>query len=86
MPEILRRCYFLQPSEKFVLFELISWAAIAGDLKMRVTFPEAGRGIYLMIQKKSDGSVKELTTTAAAILLRELLKSSPAGRRLSPGF
>jgi predicted transcriptional regulator len=27
MPEILRRCYFLQPSEKLVMFELISWAA-----------------------------------------------------------
>ncbi|NHN28541.1 hypothetical protein [Paenibacillus agricola] len=27
LPDILRRCYFMQPSEKLVLLELISWAA-----------------------------------------------------------
>ncbi|MBW4082933.1 RHS repeat-associated core domain-containing protein [Paenibacillus sp. S150] len=65
----------------------ISGITVMGDLKMRITFPEAGEAYYSLYLLDDNGRVTKLTTVAAAaILLRELIKMTPQGRRLSPGF
>ena len=66
---------------------LISGITLMGDLKLRITFPEAGVAYYSMYLENGDGNITELrTAAAAAILFRELIKSMPQGRRFAPGF
>lgn len=64
----------------------ITGIPVFGDMKMRITFPNPGEARY-SLYLDGDNGVKELTTAAAAaILFRELVKSYPGGRKLSPGF
>ncbi|EJL44233.1 hypothetical protein BAG01nite_39930 [Brevibacillus agri] len=57
------------------------------NVKMEITFPEAGVARYQMYAQGDGGVRRNLSTVGAAIAVaRALLKSTPAGRRLSPGF
>ncbi|WP_127585102.1 RHS repeat domain-containing protein [Paenibacillus koleovorans] len=67
--------------------ETMSGITLAGNVKMRISFPEPGQAIYSMYYVEDDGNLTELSTAAAAaIIFRELAKSLPGGRRFSPAF
>ncbi|CAM4211597.1 hypothetical protein L1N85_14035 [Paenibacillus alkaliterrae] len=65
----------------------LSGITVFDNVKMRIDFPNPGEAIYSMYVENSDGTIKNLSTVGAAIMVaRALLNKFPGGRRLSPAF
>ncbi|KRF27642.1 hypothetical protein [Paenibacillus sp. Soil787] len=68
-------------------FNPINGVPVFGNVKMNVSFPAAGEVNYSLYYENEDGGIKELTTVGAAyIVARLLLKMTPWGGKLSPGY
>lgn len=57
------------------------------NVKMNITFPAEGEIRYSLYNQNNDGTIRALETTGAAfIIARALLKMTPWGGKLSPGY
>ncbi|MBE4906951.1 DNRLRE domain-containing protein [Bacillus luteolus] len=59
---------------------------VLGEIKMEITFPKEGEARYRLYYKKN-GVITTLTTVyAAKLIIEEIIKRTPAGRKLAPAF
>jgi len=75
--ELYRQKGGLVPSKR-LLGQTITGITVFDELKMKITFPQAGEAIYELYLDKGNGTKEILTTVAAAkLLLKMLLTRSP---------